>query len=131
MNILTDEEISACYEEAAKNAPYMIGTTRTSVARAIEAAVLEKVGKVDESKPYPDDFLIDAFTPVLKMKLAKAAASGRSGWQDCSKEYLSLMLREHVEKGDPRDVANFCAMLWWHGYDIAPMTKVDVEDRKC
>jgi hypothetical protein len=29
------------------------------------------------------------------------------------------MLREHVEKGDPRDVANFCLFLWKLGYGIA------------
>lgn len=30
------------------------------------------------------------------------------------------MLREHVEKGDPRDVANFAMMLWNLGAGIAP-----------
>lgn len=29
------------------------------------------------------------------------------------------MLREHVEKGDPQDVANFCMFLWSLGHGIA------------
>lgn len=28
-------------------------------------------------------------------------------------------LREHLEKGDPRDVANYCAFLWHHGESTA------------
>ena len=30
------------------------------------------------------------------------------------------MLREHVEKGDPRDVANFCMFLHQRGEGISP-----------
>ncbi|HEM8535008.1 TPA: hypothetical protein U2Q23_001092 [Burkholderia multivorans] len=44
----------------------------------------------------------------MKHKLALARAKGRGGWETCSPADLSRMLREHVEKGDPRDVANFC-----------------------
>jgi hypothetical protein len=34
------------------------------------------------------------------------------------------MLREHVEKGDPRDVANFCMFLWARGEGIAAAPEV-------
>ena len=50
----------------------------------------------------------------MKAKLAKSREKGRSGWEDkslCSAEYLSELLRGHVDKGDPVDVANFCMML--------------------
>jgi NTP pyrophosphatase (non-canonical NTP hydrolase) len=63
---------------------------------------------------HPDDLAVDRFAVAMKKKLALARANGRSGWDDptqCSAEDLSRMLREHVEKGDPRDVANFCMML--------------------
>lgn len=34
---------------------------------------------------------------------------------------LSRMLRDHVNKGDPRDVANFCMFLWNRGEAIAAL----------
>ncbi|KWN80818.1 hypothetical protein WM24_23560 [Burkholderia ubonensis] len=68
--------------------------------------------------PHPDDVAVDVFATVMKDKLAKARLKGRGGWQTCSPENLSWMLREHVEKGDPRDVANFCMMLWHQGSPI-------------
>jgi hypothetical protein len=61
-----------------------------------------------------DDIAIDQFAVALKAKLAASRAKGRGGWEQCDPAMLSNMLREHVEKGDPRDVANFCMFLWWH-----------------
>lgn len=69
-------------------------------------------------EPHFDDVAVDWFSAVMKHKLALARAKGRSGWETCSPADLSRMLREHVEKGDPRDVANFCMMLWHHGSPI-------------
>ena len=67
-----------------------------------------------------DDVAVDAFARAMKVKMADAHAKGRSGWEDMNPSDLSRMLREHVEKGDPRDVANFCMMLWHHSAQIAP-----------
>lgn len=59
------------------------------------------------------DFLcVDSFAEGMKQKLLAARLKGRRGWQDCDPTELSIMLREHVEKGDPLDVANFCMFLW-------------------
>ncbi|KAI3597677.1 hypothetical protein D8I24_6493 [Cupriavidus necator H850] len=68
----------------------------------------------------PDDAAVDRFAIELKKKLAKAREKGRCGWKTCPPADLSRMLREHVEKGDPRDVANFCAFLWALGQPISP-----------
>ncbi|OJA71088.1 hypothetical protein BGV72_31545 [Burkholderia ubonensis] len=68
--------------------------------------------------PHPDDVAVDSFAAVMKHKLALARDKGRGGWETCSPVDLSRMLREHVEKGDLRDVANFCMMLWHHGSPI-------------
>ncbi len=65
-----------------------------------------------------DDVAVDMFAKAMKEKLAQARSKGRSGWQTCSKYELSNMLREHVEKGDPRDVANFCMFLHALGHPI-------------
>jgi hypothetical protein len=59
-----------------------------------------------------DEWWVDLFAKEMKAKLENARAKGRGGWQDCDPSDLSRMLCEHVEKGDPRDVANFCMFLW-------------------
>jgi len=72
----------------------------------------------DDFTRHSDDIAVDQFAEVLKAKLADARTKGRSGWQECDPAELSYMLREHVEKGDPRDVANFCMFLWSLGKPI-------------
>ena len=72
---------------------------------------------------HPDDAAVDRFAAAMKEKLAEARAKGRGGWEnkdECSAQTLSNMLRDHVGKGDPRDVANFCMMLHQRGEVIVP-----------
>jgi hypothetical protein len=71
-----------------------------------------------------EDWTVDRFAVVMKEKLAQARAKGRSGWNmpACTQQDLSNALREHVEKGDPRDVANFCMFLWARREAIAAAT---------
>lgn len=67
-----------------------------------------------------DDSCVDNFAVAMKEKLMLARQKGRAGWLKCSQEELSTMLREHVDKGDPRDVANFCMFLWSIGCAVSP-----------
>lgn len=63
---------------------------------------------------HPDSLAVDRFAVAMKAKLAKKRAEGRGGWEDkddCSQLFLSQLLREHVEKGDPVDVGNLAMML--------------------
>ena len=72
---------------------------------------------------HPDDLAVDRFAAAMKAKLAQKRAEGRGGWEDkndCSSEWLSNLLRGHVDKGDPVDVANFAMMLHQRGERIAP-----------
>jgi hypothetical protein len=62
---------------------------------------------------------VDRFAVEMKAKLAAARAKGRGGWETCPPEVLSRMLREHADKGDPRDVANFCMFLCSLGQPIS------------
>lgn len=48
----------------------------------------------------------------MAAKMAASRAKGRGGWQSCAVSDLWQMLREHVDKGDPRDVANLAMMIW-------------------
>ncbi len=70
---------------------------------------------------HPDDAAVDALAVLMKAKLAKQRAKGYGGWNDkiqCTQQRLSTFLRTHVDKGDPVDVANFCAMLSARGEGI-------------
>jgi len=82
-------------------------------------AMLSAAPQPAQQAAHPDDEAVDHFAAAMKQKLALARTKGRGGWQTCGKDDLSRMLREHVEKGDPRDVANFCMFLWSLGHGIA------------
>src|SRR4029077_20482891 len=62
--------------------------------------------------PMDDDEAVSIFATAMQDKMAKSRAKGRGGWQSCSVDDLWKMLREHVEKGDPVDVANLAMMIW-------------------
>jgi len=90
---------------------------------ALDAAISALTASQAVSGQHPDDRAVDAFAMSMKDKMAAARAKGRGGWEDpaqCSADDLSRMLRDHLEKGDPRDVANFCMMLHQRGEAIVP-----------
>ncbi|MGG7519648.1 hypothetical protein ACQ3G6_17370 [Allorhizobium undicola] len=70
---------------------------------------------------HPDDIAVDRFAAAMKVKLAKKRSEGRGGWEDksqCTNEFLSRLLKEHVEKGDPVDVGNLAMMIHQRGERI-------------
>lgn len=77
---------------------------------------------------HPDDAAVDRFAAAMKAKLAEARAKGRGGWDEPGlQQRLSDMLRDHVDKGDPCDVANFACFLWNRREGISPReTNLDV-----
>lgn len=68
--------------------------------------------------PHPDSTAVDNFAHAMKIKLARKRDEGRGGWETASAEFLSKLLREHVEKGDPVDVANLAMMIHQNGQRI-------------
>jgi hypothetical protein len=52
---------------------------------------------------------------VAQQKYGYSNGWMRRDWMD----YCRGKLREHLEKGDPRDVAAYCAFLWFHGESTA------------
>lgn len=65
----------------------------------------------DTTIPHTDDVAVDRFAWRMKQKLAEARAKGRGGWERCPEDVLMAMLRDHVERGDMRDVANIAMMI--------------------
>ena len=51
----------------------------------------------------------------MKDKLAEKREQGYHGWETCKHGDLVQLLINHVDKGDPVDVANFCAFLFARG----------------
>ena len=106
----------------------VIGTTDAKVKRvevqddgALTVVIDHWPKPVEPDKQHPDDVAVDAFAVIMKAKLKRARdEKGRGGWQDMSAAELSAMLREHVEKGDPVDVANLAMMLHQNGRGITP-----------
>ena len=80
-----------------------------------------------EQDVHPDDKAVDRFAERMKWKLANARAKGKSGWQDraWTPEQISAALRQHVDKGDPTDVANYCMFLSARAEPITPATAPD------
>lgn len=70
---------------------------------------------------------LNLFTQALVIEFAEAMASKfrkaelkygyNNGWMESDWEEECLeKFQEHVKKGDPLDVANFCAFIWHHGW---------------
>lgn len=71
--------------------------------------------------------LVERFAIALAEKLADAQVKHgfenhwrEIGWQGD----LITQLLDHVRKGDPRDVAAYCAFAWHHQWSIAPVVPV-------
>jgi hypothetical protein len=68
------------------------------------------------------------FVEAMLSKLRLKRAEGKYGWNDpsvCSIEELSLWLGEHILKGDPVDIANYCMMIWNRRAAMAQQEKKD------
>lgn len=103
------------------------GVERTASGKDADTAPLLR--PEPKCAKHPDDEAVDRFAQAMKEKLAAVREKGRSGWQTCSQDGLSWMLRDHVAKGDPRDVANFCVFLWELGYGISAPTAAEIAER--
>lgn len=67
------------------------------------------------------DRLVESFATALKEKLyaAEEKYGWNNGWMhDDWHADLLRDIRKHVEKGDPRDVAAYCAFAWHHGWSL-------------
>jgi hypothetical protein len=66
--------------------------------------------------------LVDSFSEALlaKLRAAEVKYGHNDGWMlDDWQEELQQALWAHVQKGDPRDVAAYCAFAWHHGWSLS------------
>lgn len=95
-----------------------------AIAGIIERRLWALKREAIQEQTHPDDAAVDKFAARMKWKLARARDKGRAGWQDpwWTPEQISQALREHVKKGDPLDVANYCMFLVERGAGIVGAT---------
>lgn len=67
--------------------------------------------------------LVADFCTALAEKLHKAQLKygydidwKQDGWPSQCQAHF----HQHIAKGDPRDVAAYCAFMWWHGWSTKP-----------
>jgi len=79
-----------------------------------EIKVISKLG-FRGGEEHADHVLVRFASLAMKEKLATARHNGRGGWwsNNCDTEHLKQMLKEHVDKGDMRDVMNLAAMIFY------------------
>lgn len=65
-----------------------------------------------------DNEAVDKLAQAMKDKLAEKREQGYHGWATCKHGDLVQLLINHVDKGDPIDVANFCAFLFARGEQL-------------
>ena len=123
MDRLTDEALERVIGMAQRYLAYFpcYKSTQSTEDIAMARELLAHRRASQAATAHEDDLAVDRFAAVMKAKLAKKRDDGRGGWSgpECSEETLSHMLRDHVVKGDPVDVANFAMMLHQRGERIA------------
>jgi hypothetical protein len=64
---------------------------------------------------FMDNELANSAKKAMEEKLEIARQKGRGGWwsTDCDIDYLKQLLKEHIDKGDMRDVMNISAMIYY------------------
>lgn len=123
-----DDDSSLCHLDDGKGTPInlVLADDYEALRKRCEAVEADAQDAARDGA-HPDDVAVDAFGAAMKDKLAAARAKGRGGWngeEPGMQQRLSDMLRVHVEKGDPRDVANFCMFLHQRGETILPVAAV-------
>ncbi|AIG86263.1 ead/Ea22-like family protein [Klebsiella pneumoniae] len=92
-------------------------------------ALVEALEKAQQSPIMPlglhadTQKLVTDFCTALAEKLYKAQLKygydtdwKQDGWSNQCQAHF----HQHIAKGDPRDVAAYCAFMWWHGWSTKP-----------
>jgi len=98
-----------------------------ALAKAYQQLAAESVAQKAPIMPlglHPDtQKLVADFCTALAEKLYKAqlkygydADWKQDGWPSQCQAHF----HQHIAKGDPRDVAAYCAFMWWHGWSTKP-----------
>lgn len=102
-------------------------------------ALVEALEKAQQSPIMPlglhpdTQKLVTDFCTALAEKLYKAQLKYGydTDWkQDGWPSQCQAHFHQHISKGDPRDVAAYCAFMWWHGWSTKPAEVLEVRTVK-
>lgn len=102
----------------------------TDILEAIPTIDLEASAPTIVEHPEIDN-LVAKFSNVLRSKLISAEEKYKwnNGWlKDDWKNDLIDQMHVHIEKGDPRDVAVYCAFAWYHGWSLKKAKNVTAKE---
>jgi hypothetical protein len=121
--LIADDGYAMSFQSIGQYRSALLAAVRNPAPTDVAKVAPQPVGAlVAKGSHHPDDIAVQLFADAMKSKMAKARANGRDGWNNaaiCPTERLQTMLLEHIAKGDPVDVANFCMMLWTRGAPVA------------
>lgn len=113
----TDEAKRQEVEKAEMGRDYDMNSYGAGYDVGLQAAanqIAEMITDLDADEPVAltDDTAVTQFAYAMRSKMEVSRNKGRGGWQTCQTAVLWQALRDHVEKGDPVDVANLAMMIW-------------------
>jgi len=87
---------------------------------ALKAAQPQGAITYPKRERLPDDErkALDAMVSAMSEKLYSKYLEGYCGFEGASEDHINRLLHEHLPKGDPVDVANFCAFLLHNGQRV-------------
>ncbi len=114
---------AALRDRVARAMEFDVGGKPEAIAAKHTLRLIERqISGVPEIGPESERLVRD-FADALRAKLA--AAEAKYGWRDDWKfddweADCRAQMRKHIGKGDPLDVAIYCAFLWSRGWSTAP-----------
>ncbi|WP_319823379.1 hypothetical protein [Klebsiella quasipneumoniae] len=118
------EKTSEARREAIDRAHNMFVRERDRANAAEEALEKAPQAPIMPLGLHPDtQKLVTDFCTALAEKLYKAQLKYGydTDWkQDWWPSQCQAHFHQHIAKGDPRDVAAYCAFMWWHGWSTKP-----------
>lgn len=110
--------------EALENSDSRLHEVAVACATAEQALEKAQQSPVMPLGLHPDTKkLVTNFCTALAEKLYKAQLKYGydTDWkQDGWTSQCQAHFHQHIAKGDPRDVAAYCAFMWWHGWSTKP-----------
>lgn len=88
--------------------------------RVAKANYIPTHGKGDQGFETSLSALAYSFAAALAAKLmaSEAKYNWNNGWMHMDRESLLKRFHEHIAKGDPIDVAAYCAFAWYHAWPL-------------
>ena len=111
-------------ETAQRNAEFIALANPANILALVEALEKAQQAPIMPLGLHPDtQKLVADFCTALAEKLYKAQLKYGydTDWkQDGWPSQCQAHFHQHIAKGDPRDVAAYCAFMWWHGWSTKP-----------